>query len=216
MSDHPPAGLDVPDDLPIDPDIDVAVDSDTPVVARNRPEAAAGPFPRSSRGRWPRLPVRVLGVVFAGGIVGGLARYAVTSAWPTPAGAFPWATFVVNTAGAFALALLVYVLAEVWSPHRHARALVGTGFLGAFTTFSSVVESANQLAAHGHPRTAVLYLGGSVLAAFGAASSGLLLGHAILASRQRDSEHSNDNDNDNDKDRGRDSNGNEASRDRRR
>jgi fluoride exporter len=128
----------------------------------------------------------VLGVVFVGGITGGLARYAATSVWPTSAGGFPWATFAVNTAGAFALALLVFVLVEVWSPHRHARALVGTGFLGAFTTFSSVATATDQLAAHGHPRTAVLYLGGSVLAAFGAASSGLLLGHAIVASRHRD------------------------------
>jgi CrcB protein len=183
VSEHPPAGLDVPDELPIDPDIAVAED------ARDRAATETGPFARGRRGRWPRLERPVLGIVFAGGILGGLARYAATSVWPTPAGSFPWATFTVNTAGAFALALLVYVLAEVWSPHRHARALVGTGFLGAFTTFSSVAVSVDQLAAHDHPRTAVLYLAGSLLAAFGAASSGLLLGHSILASRQRSNEH---------------------------
>jgi len=189
VSGDPPTGLNVPDELPIDPDLYVTAD------ARDGADTQPGPFTRAARrGRWPRLERPVLAVIFAGGIVGGLARYAATSVWPTPAGGFPWATFAVNTAGTFALALLVYVLAEVWSPHRHTRALVGTGFLGAFTTFSSVATATDELAAHGHPRTAVLYLAGSVLAGFGAASSGLLLGHTILTSRQRDNDHHDDDD----------------------
>lgn len=148
------------------------------------PDIGTDPFPRGARrGRWPRLPASVLAVVFTGGVLGGLARYAVSSAWPTPAYRFPWATFTVNTGGAFGLALLLYIVAEVWSPHRYARQLIGTGFLGAFTTFSSVALSADQLAAHGHGTTAATYLVGSLLAAAGAGSFGLLLGRAIAASR---------------------------------
>ncbi|PZS33817.1 MAG: hypothetical protein DLM59_05920, partial [Pseudonocardiales bacterium] len=48
-----------------------------------------------------------------------------------------------------------------------------------------MVAGTDQLAAHGHPRTAALYLGGSLLAALGAASFGLLLGRTIAASRRR-------------------------------
>jgi CrcB protein len=131
--------------------------------------------------RRPRLPPRVLAVVFAGGVAGGLARYAVASAWPAPRHGFPWATFTVNTSGALALTLLIVVLAEIWAPRRYLRPLLGTGFLGAYTTFSSVVTETDLLAAHGHARTAALYLTGSLLAALGAASFGLLLGRAIAA-----------------------------------
>ncbi len=131
------------------------------------------------------MPLTALGVVFTGGVLGGLARYAVTSAWPAPAYRFPWATFVVNTAGTFALALLLLILTEVWSPHRYARQLLGTGFLGAFTTFSAVVLTVAQLTAHDHLWTAVIYLTASLLAAAGAGSVGLLLGVAVIASRHR-------------------------------
>lgn len=181
MTEHTSAGLGLTGELPLDPDVDAAED------ARHRPArgADAGPFERIGPRWWPRLEMRVLGVIFIGGVGGGLARYVVTQAWPTPAHAFPWATFVVNTGGAFALALLLVVLVEVWAPHRYARPLLGTGFLGAFTTFSSVVTAADQLAAHGHARTAVIYLSASLLAALGAASVGLLLGRAIGATRHR-------------------------------
>jgi fluoride exporter len=151
--------------------------------SRDHRATTGDPFPGSRRSRWPRLQGAVLGAVFAGGILGGLARYGVTSAWPTPARAFPWAIFVVNTVGALALALLLVVLAEVWTPHRFARPLLGTGFLGAFTTFSSVMVDAAKLAAHGHGRTSVLYVAGSLLAALGAASLGLQLGRAIGTNR---------------------------------
>lgn len=174
--------------LPLDPDLDP--DPDIPTGA-HRPAAATGPGPFQGdvrRGRWPGLRWSALAVVFAGGTFGGLARYAVSLAWPTPAYRFPWATFTVNTTGAFGLALLIYIVAEVWSPHRYARQLLGTGFLGAFTTFSSVVLSADQLAAHGHGRTAAIYLVGSLLAAAGAGSFGLLLGRAITASRHGEDE----------------------------
>jgi fluoride exporter len=143
------------------------------------------PFPSRARTRWPSLPGPLVAVVFVGGVGGGLVRYAVTSVWTTPTGRFPWATSAVNTSGTFALALLVAVLAELGNPHRYVRPLVGTGFLGAFTTFSSVTLSVDQLLAHGHPHMAALYLGGSVGAALGAGSLGLLLGRALAGSRHR-------------------------------
>jgi CrcB protein len=203
---EPAAGLDAPGELPVDPDLDptedarlgadvqaralpgelpVDPDLDPAAVARHVATTDAGTFGAVRRARWPRLERPVLAVVFGGGVAGGLARYGVTSAWPTPAHGFPWATFSVNTPGAFALALLVVFLAEVWSPHRYTRALVGTGFLGAFTTFSSVVVGVDQLAAAGYRRTAVIYLASSVLATLGAGSFGLLLGLAVAASRHR-------------------------------
>jgi CrcB protein len=168
--------------LPIDPDVDAAEDAN----ATGRTVApAVDVFAEARRRRRPRLRRRVLAAVFAGGFAGGWARYAVTAAWPTPAAGVPWATFAVNTAGAFALALLLVLVTEVWRPTTYVRPLFGTGFLGAFTTFSAVVTTTDQLAARGAAGTAAFYLVISMFAGLAAASFGLVTGRAVAASRQR-------------------------------
>lgn len=135
-------------------------------------------MPRSERPAvhaWPRPPAGVLAVIFAGGCVGGWTRYAVTSAWAVGRDGFPWSTFAVNVAGAFVLGLVVVIATEV-RPSRYLRPLLGTGFCGALTTFSSVVVAADQLLAHGHPGTAAGYLFGTAAAALAAAVAGLRTG----------------------------------------
>lgn len=179
MTERPSIDLGSAKQLPLHPDVDGTEDTAEWHLADT------GPFQQTRRGRWPRLSAPVLAAVFTGGVGGGLARYGIAEAWPTPASAFPWATFTVNTVGSFALALLLVILAELSAPRRYARALLGTGFLGAFTTFSSVAAATDQLAAHGHPRTAAVYLSGSLLAALAASLLGLLLGRTIAASRRR-------------------------------
>jgi len=121
--------------------------------------------------------------VFAGGILGGLARYGITQVWPTPTNAFPWPTFGINTAGALVLGLLLAVLATAPSPRHFLRPLLGTGFLGAFTTFSSVVVTTDLLGAHGHPATAATYLLGSLGAGLLATATGLVLGRSLTVRR---------------------------------
>jgi CrcB protein len=76
------------------------------------------------------MDARELGAVFAGGVAGALARAGVNEALPIHAGQWPWATLLVNVAGA---ALLGWVVA---GPRYHR--LLGTGFCGALTTFSTL------------------------------------------------------------------------------
>jgi CrcB protein len=123
--------------------------------------------------------------VFTGGFVGGLARYVVTLAWPAPPYSFPWATFLVNTSGAFALALLLVLVIDVLPPTTCLRPALGTGFLGAFTTFSSVATAVDQLVVYKQADTAAIYLVASTAAGLSAASFGLLLGRAVAAYRHR-------------------------------
>jgi CrcB protein len=121
-----------------------------------------------------------LAVIFAGGCVGGYARYAVTSAWSTGRGGFPWSTLAVNVAGAFVLGVVV-VLATRPHRHRHLRPLVGTGFCGALTTFSSVVVATDRLAAHHHLATAAAYVTTTTVTGLIAAAAGLAVGRAAGA-----------------------------------
>jgi len=71
-----------------------------------------------------------IAAVFVGGVAGALARAGVVEVWPATAGHWPWATFAVNVAGA---ALLGWVVA---GPRFHR--VLGTGFCGALTTFSTL------------------------------------------------------------------------------
>jgi fluoride exporter len=162
------------DRFPIDPDVDLDEDR------RHHPGGGAEP---ETRGRWPRFRLLVLAVIFAGGCVGGLARYAVTQAWPSGAGRFPWATLGVNLVGAFVLAVVVVVVTDDARSPAWVRPLIGTGFCGALTTFSSVVVAADRLIAHGHASTAVGYLILSIVAGLLAAGIGLLTARAVIARR---------------------------------
>jgi fluoride exporter len=76
--------------------------------------------------------------VFAGGVVGAVARGLIAQALPVRAGAWPWATFAVNLAGAALLGYFVTRLQERLPLSAYRRPLLGTGFCGAFTTFSTM------------------------------------------------------------------------------
>ena len=79
----------------------------------------------------------VLGIAVAGAL-GALARYGV-SVWALKAfgSGFPLGTLLVNLIGCFGLGLLAEVALGEPGLTARTRAIVGTGFLGAFTTFST-------------------------------------------------------------------------------
>jgi fluoride exporter len=90
---------------------------------------------------------------------------------------FPWGTFVVNATGSLVLGLVVGAAA---SPEVFA--LVGTGFCGALTTYSTFGYETMQLGlpgTRGGRMLAALNAIGSVLAGLGAAGLGLAVGSAV-------------------------------------
>jgi CrcB protein len=125
------------------------------------------------------IDARRVAVVLAGGFLGGLTRYEAVTHWASADGAFPWSTFTVNTAGAFILGLVVVVVTEVIGTSTYTRPLLGAGFCGALTTFSSVAVQFDELAAHGHLGTGCAYLAGSVVAGLAAAAMGALLARQL-------------------------------------
>lgn len=117
--------------------------------------------------------------MLAGGVVGTAARAAIEAWVPHTGAGFPWATFVANVSGALLLGLLVEVLAH----HRatvvsaaaaqRLRLLLGTGVLGGYTTYSTLVVQTLQLGDDGDLRTATLYAVATVVAGFAAAGAAM-------------------------------------------
>lgn len=93
----------------------------------------------------------------AGGAGGALLRAACGKAFPHDKGSWPWATFAVNIAGALLLAWVTTRLTEIVAPSRYWRLLVGTGFCGALTTFSTLQVETIQMARAGHVGLAAAY-----------------------------------------------------------
>src|SRR5687768_4069247 len=103
-----------------------------------------------------RRLVRMLAIM-AGGAVGTLARGGLAEAVPHRAGTWPWATFVVNLAGALLLGWVVARHADGTAGSAWRRLLLGTGFCGALTTFSAFQLETYELARDGHATLAVAY-----------------------------------------------------------
>lgn len=119
---------------------------------------------------------RELAAVFAGGVIGALARTGLVEAWPPHAGRWPWATFVVNVAGTFLLGYFVTRLQERLPPSGYRRPLLGTGLCGALTTFSTLQLELLRMLDAGRDGLAVGYAGASLAAGFAAVTvaSGLV------------------------------------------
>jgi CrcB protein len=116
-------------------------------------------------------------LVAAGGGAGTAARYGLSEAVP-PTGSWPTATFLVNLAGAFLLGLLLEGLARGGADHgrrRSLRLVLGTGFCGAFTTYSALAVETDLLLRDHHPGTALAYALGTVVVGFAAALAGVRL-----------------------------------------
>jgi CrcB protein len=103
-----------------------------------------------SPGRWLALDRQELAAIFAGGFIGALARAALAQDMPTPAGRWPWATFIVNMLGAALLGYFITRLQERLPPSLYRRAFLGTGICGALTTFSTVMVELTKLLEGGH------------------------------------------------------------------
>jgi CrcB protein len=96
---------------------------------------------------------------------------------------FPWATLVVNASGAFGLGLAAVLLTERLPPTRYLRTLVGMGFFGAYTTFSTMAVEGVRLLDRGRAGTAVLYWLLTLVVGQMAAVYGMWLGRVELRPR---------------------------------
>lgn len=127
----------------------------------------------------------LIGGAAAGGGLGAALRYlvdsAVTARWR---GTFPLGIFLVNVTGSLALGVLVGLVlpdggaapgAAAGADSRMLVALLGTGLLGGYTTFSTAALDAVRLARSGERGTALGYTVGTLVVTVFAALVGIAL-----------------------------------------
>lgn len=103
-------------------------------------------------------------IVAAGGALGAMARYGTDSMVGRWTGlGFPWGTVTVNLVGSLVLGLLIGAAVHGLHLGQEMRALVVTGFLGAFTTFSTFSLNTVTLLERGDTGAAFGYVLGSVV-----------------------------------------------------
>lgn len=135
--------------------------------------------------RAPHLSPALVGVVALGGAVGTGARYLAVVLIPR-VGGWPWPTYAVNLVGAFVLGWLLEALVRRGPDHGHRRVvrlLVGTGFCGGFTTYSSFAVDIDTLLRGGSVAIALAYAVSTVVVGFLLSALGIWVGARTTRAR---------------------------------
>ncbi|WP_310725344.1 fluoride efflux transporter CrcB [Streptomyces sp. N2A] len=118
-------------------------------------------------------------LVIAGAVVGAPLRYltdrAVQARHDT---LFPWGTFTVNVVGSLILGLVTGA-AAAGAASSHLQLLLGTGFCGALTTYSTFSYETLRLAEDGARFFALANVVASLVVGLGAAFAGAALAQAV-------------------------------------
>ncbi|MDH4178405.1 MAG: fluoride efflux transporter CrcB [Thermoleophilia bacterium] len=121
----------------------------------------------------------VVGIAVAGAF-GALARYGLEGLVSDRAhGAFPWGTFVVNVSGSFLLGLAFVLMTERTVVDPWLRSSLTIGFLGAYTTFSTLSFESYRLLEDGALGLALANTLGSLAAGLAAVYLGVVAGRAL-------------------------------------
>ena len=119
------------------------------------------------------------GLVMVGGAGGALARYMLQVIALRLGFSSQIGILAVNVSGSFALGLLLSLWLGKTSYPPGLQLLLAVGFLGSFTTFSTLMWDSFRLAQNGSVLMALLNLFGSLAAGLGAVALGFLAGRLI-------------------------------------
>lgn len=120
-----------------------------------------------------------------GGFVGTAARYGVQDLIQPGEGLFPVAIWLINMAGCFFLGWFFTVTPAKWNIRPELRLCIGTGFTGAFTTFSTFTVDVVRLAGLSELLLGVLYVILSVVIGIFMSEIGIRWGKWMLGKASR-------------------------------
>ena len=103
-----------------------------------------------------------LAIMIAGSL-GALTRYALQAVIEPRTGDLPWGTFVINISGSFLLGLIFTLTTERINVEPWLRTALTVGFLGAYTTFSTLAFETVRLIDGGQMLAALLNMAGSAV-----------------------------------------------------
>ncbi|WJM07194.1 CrcB family protein [Paenibacillus sp. PK1-4R] len=121
----------------------------------------------------------------AGGFLGTLTRYAIQLALPTAHVGFPWAVLLINAMGSLFLGWF-FTIAVPGKITPQLRLAIGTGFTGAFTTFSTFTLDIVRLSEGGEWISPTIYMIVSLLAGLLLCALGMSLGHRMLGAQRQE------------------------------
>jgi CrcB protein len=124
--------------------------------------------------RVTRFELRRLVAIYAGGVIGALARVGLAEAAPHGPGEWPWATFAVNMVGALLLGYFVARLRD-HPEDSLAHPFLTTGICGTLTTFSTLQLELFELVEGGHLGLATAYVGATLAAGYAFVRLGMAL-----------------------------------------
>jgi fluoride exporter len=126
------------------------------------------------------LSAGTIAAIFVGGAVGTVCRYLLEAHHPVAPGGFPWVTLLVNLSGSFAIGLLVPLTEQVAPRAPALRPLLIVGFLGGWTTYSTLAVDATLLAKDGALGICLAYLAATVVGGLALVVAGHDLGRRLV------------------------------------
>jgi CrcB protein len=119
-------------------------------------------------------------LIGTGGFMGALARYLVDSRVAgATGGGFPWGTLAVNLIGSFVIGILFVLLTERAALPPELRGPLMIGFIGSFTTFSTLTLESWRLIEDGVWLAAGANLFGSIALGMLAVVGGIVVGRLV-------------------------------------
>jgi CrcB protein len=124
--------------------------------------------------------LRTIVAIGIAGALGALARYGVDGAVARRAPtSFPWGTLVVNVSGALVLGFLLTLMTEQLTTAPWLRSALAIGFLGSYTTFSTLTYETYRQLEDGALALAAANILGSAAAGLVAVYLGVVAGRAL-------------------------------------
>lgn len=124
--------------------------------------------------------MRTIGALMIAGSLGTVSRYLVDGVVSQRTqGSLPWGTFVVNVTACLLLGIIFTITTERAVVSSSTRLALTTGFIGSYSTFSTLMLESVRLAEDGAYAFALVNVAGSMVAGVVAVGVGIVIGRAL-------------------------------------